>query len=258
MKLHILFLCFLFGAVIKISGQQPGCTINMHSHNDYLQARPFWMAYNNRAASIEADIILHNDTLYVAHEKETIKATDVFEIMYLQPLISALKNENDKRSLAILIDIKNDARKTLDRIVAALDIFVKENKNLLGKHDVKFVISGSRPSPQEYINYPDFIMFDHQNAEDIAQVPMHKVFMMSFSIAGYVKQENGKRLPDLKKIKALIDIVHEYNKPVRFWGTPDTEEVWLQLSRLGVDYIGTDDPERFRKWCHEKPEKIKI
>jgi alkaline phosphatase len=47
--------------------------IKIHSHNDYLRNAPFWEAYANNAASIEADVILEGNTLYVAHEKESIK-----------------------------------------------------------------------------------------------------------------------------------------------------------------------------------------
>ena len=48
-------------------------TYKVHSHNDYEQELPFWYAYSNGAASIEADVFLKNGTLYVTHAENEIK-----------------------------------------------------------------------------------------------------------------------------------------------------------------------------------------
>ena len=38
---------------------------NAHSHNDYVRANPFYLAYNCHFASIEADVFLVDGELYV-------------------------------------------------------------------------------------------------------------------------------------------------------------------------------------------------
>lgn len=37
----------------------------IHSHNDYWRAKPFWTALSNGVISVEADVWLYNGTLYV-------------------------------------------------------------------------------------------------------------------------------------------------------------------------------------------------
>src|ERR1700750_333937 len=47
---------------------------NTHSHNDYEQPTPFWMAYQEQFGSIEADIFWLNGQLIVAHNLRETQA----------------------------------------------------------------------------------------------------------------------------------------------------------------------------------------
>jgi hypothetical protein len=40
---------------------------NVHSHNDYWRAKPFYTALSNGVISVEADVWLYNGTLYVCY-----------------------------------------------------------------------------------------------------------------------------------------------------------------------------------------------
>jgi alkaline phosphatase len=42
----------------------------VHSHNDYEQKVPFWYALGAGAKSIEADVYLVDNNLYVSHEQQ--------------------------------------------------------------------------------------------------------------------------------------------------------------------------------------------
>jgi|TARA_B110000444_G_scaffold57844_1_gene53876 alkaline phosphatase len=67
----------LVAVLVSISsfGQNAkGYSYKIHSHNDYMRDVPFWEAYANKASSIEVDIVLKNDTLFVAHEAESINS----------------------------------------------------------------------------------------------------------------------------------------------------------------------------------------
>ena len=68
--------------------------IEVHSHNDYVQANPFYGAYNANTPSIEADVYLVDGELYVAHLKKelVIVPERTLRSMYLEPL----KKEWDK------------------------------------------------------------------------------------------------------------------------------------------------------------------
>ena len=62
----ILFILFVLISVSP-SVKSQYSTLNAHSHNDYENKTPFWLAYNSHFGSIEADIWAVKDDLYVAH-----------------------------------------------------------------------------------------------------------------------------------------------------------------------------------------------
>lgn len=61
-------------------------TANAHSHNDYLQARPFHLAFDRGFGSVEADVFERNGELYVAHTAAEIDTARTLRSLYLQPL----------------------------------------------------------------------------------------------------------------------------------------------------------------------------
>lgn len=93
----------------------------VHSHNDYYQKVPFWKAYSCEINSIEIDVFLKRDSLYVTHsEHEIIKSRDI-ESLYLKPLKSALELKfRSDLSLQFLIDIKSEAKTTLKKLIEIL------------------------------------------------------------------------------------------------------------------------------------------
>ena len=56
---------------------------------------------------------------------------------------------------------------------------------------------------------------------------------------------NGKgRMVEEQRVKVqdFIDLVHSFDKPVRFWGSPDSKSAWKAFHEMGEDYINTDHP----------------
>ncbi|HEY9363863.1 MAG TPA: hypothetical protein VIQ00_11410, partial [Chitinophagaceae bacterium] len=72
---------FLFYCTVAQS--QTYIASNAHSHNDYLNSKPFTRAYEAGFGSIEADIFPVNDTLYVAHSKKEIQVQRTMKSLYL-------------------------------------------------------------------------------------------------------------------------------------------------------------------------------
>ena len=217
-------------------------TFKIHSHNDYLRETPFWEAYANKVASIEIDVILQNDTLFVAHEVETIHKRKTIGSLYLKPLTLAFSIDvKDRRDIQLLIDFKNTPYASLDKLIQVL----QEYQHLLKtpqKRGITIVISGSRPAVKDYVNYPNYITFDYQKLENIPEAAWEKVGLISLSFSA-ISQWNGKgRLleKDLNKVKYIVSKAHAYGKPFRFWGTPDSKTAWKVFTDLGVDYINTD------------------
>ena len=218
--------------------------VKIHSHNDYLQETPFWGAFASRAHSIEVDLVLKNDTLFVAHEESSITHGFTFEALYLEPIknVSQLF-EGNRLDFQLLVDIKTDAQITLKEVIKTLEPY-KQLCRPYKKDGVLITISGNRPKPEDYRNYPDHIFFDCQEIQATKGASWEKVSMISTSFKN-LSHWNGLGRMVAKEQNLVIDFVQKaktYNKPVRFWASPDTKTAWKQLSELGVEYINTDSP----------------
>lgn len=218
--------------------------IKIHSHNDYLQQIPFWEAYANGSASIEADVILQGDTLFVAHERESIRKGHTLTSLYLEPILQAKRLQlGNLHPFILLVDFKTEAYATINRLLKDLAPYQElweDRENPL----VKIVISGNRPQKEDYHQYPFPIYFDYQSIEDTENLPLEKIELFSLSFRNFT-QWNGKgRLvdSDIKKLRNAIEVAHKFGKPFRFWATPDSKTAWKALHELGVDYINTDHP----------------
>jgi alkaline phosphatase len=214
----------------------------IHSHNDYYQKTPFWEAYSCGLNSIEIDVFLKNDTLFVTHSKSEIIKNRYIESLYLKPIQNVLELDcrNDLQ-LQLLVDIKSETYSTLDKLTETLERYPK----IIFSQSIDIVVSGNMPKPEKYLDYPEHINFDYQSLEPIDNPKIwNKISMISLSFKK-VSCWNGKgRLIDLdhQKIKSIIDKVHSYNKPLRFWATPDSKSAWKIFSAMGVDFINTDQP----------------
>lgn len=189
----------------------------IHSHNDYAQELPFWEAYTHGASSIEADVFLKNNQLYVTHAEDEIVESKTLKSLYLDP-ISELVQDDEFRELQLLIDVKSEAKPTLKKLIEVLEDYPELKRNT----QLTMVISGNRPVPSAYKNYPNFIQFDHQNMNNLDDLSLEKVALISQNFRDYSVWNGLGKLTklDLKKIKALIEKAHSAGKPFRFWGTP--------------------------------------
>jgi len=235
-------------------------TPKIHSHNDYIRTAPFWEAYANGLESIEADVILLNGELYVAHENESITPERTLKSLYLDPIQVAYDLKiNNRKPFQLLIDIKTEAYSTMAKIEEAVAPYRQLYSARSGEPPlVTFVISGNRPKVSDYTNYPDHIVFDYQSITEIDELPLDKIALISLSF-GRFSDWNGKgRLIDShqEKLEEVIAIAHSLGKPFRFWATPDSKTSWKALSELGVDYINTDNPYAANAYLSSLPNRL--
>jgi len=226
-----------------------------HSHNDYKQAYPFSLAYNAAMESIEADVFLLNDTLYVAHEKKEIAPSRTLDSLYLRPLATLYKQNGnhpfaDKtKKLQLVIDIKENYQQTIPAIIKRLAAYQAIFNTSLNPDAVKVVLSGDLPNPEEFDNYPAHIYFDGRPNINYGNA-LSRVAMISQDIKKY-SLWNGEGTPNPHDKEILIKVVkaaHELGKPFRFWATHDSPNTWLELEKIGVDWINTDHPDELRKY----------
>lgn len=224
--------------------------ILIHSHNDYERRVPFYQAYAQQVASIEADIFEQNGELLVAHTKDELKTAQTIDELYITPIVNLFKQnggnpwKDSGKTLTLLVDLKTPANPTLDILLTKLEkhpTVFDPAKNPLA---VRVIISGNRPDPKDFYKYPSIISFDGEHLNYTAK-ELEKISMISLSLREH-SDWNGKGLfkKDQKAVvDKLIADVHALGKPIRFWATPDGVNAWNMLHNMGVDYINTDAPE---------------
>ncbi|MBX2816462.1 MAG: hypothetical protein KTR24_10705 [Saprospiraceae bacterium] len=216
-------------------------SVLIHAHNDYLQEAPLINALEVGCASIEVDLILRNDTLFVAHEEESIDRTKTFASMYLTPLQDHLLVNSLAQPTALLIDLKTPAATTLPLVIRTLQSY-----DLLLRHQatgsLSFVISGNRPAVDAYAGFPDIVAFDYQDLQPVPMAAQSRIAMVSLPFRRFSSWDGkGKlRRRHARKIRKAIQFAHDMDKPFRFWGTPDHAHAWQTLHQLGIDYVNTD------------------
>ncbi|WP_244214231.1 alkaline phosphatase [Pedobacter jejuensis] len=221
-----------------------------HSHNDYHQDIPLLQAYYAKMGSVEADVFLKDNELYVAHENSEIKPGRTLTQLYLSPLAKLFKEngnqafKNSEQTLQLVIDIKQDHINVLNKLISELKAFGDVFDVSKNSKAIKIVISGDMPVPSKFMDWPDYISFDGRPGIKYSADELKHVAMISQDIKKYTVW-NGKGVPtptDYAKLKQVVDDAHNLKKPFRFWATVDSKNTWIVLGRLGVDWINTDHP----------------
>lgn len=238
------FLFFITLFSLQLSAQQKNYTVsNAHAHNDYMHPLPFHTAFDAGFGSIEADVYPVDGVLYVAHNKKDIKPQRTLMDLYITPLLNELAKDSS-RQLKLLIDVKEHYRVSLQILLKEIEPLQKylATKDKINK-PIIILISGERPPPEEYKNYPGYIYFDDDLRLKHNPEEWERVEQVSLSFRRY-SNWNGKdeiSNHDKSLLQNVIDSVHNAGKTIRFWEAPDNEKSWKLQMELGADLIGTDE-----------------
>jgi len=232
---------------------------NAHSHNDYAQARPLYGALDNGFCSVEADVFLVDGKLLVGHERGELKPERTLERLYLDPLRKIVR-ENGGHALSrpsrfyLLIDVKTEAKTTytaLDSVLARYADILSVTQN--GKYRpgaITAVVSGNRAVDLMAKQEIRFAGIDGR-LSDLAS-PVQSDLMPWISDRWFRLfrwQGNGPMPPaERQKLRSYAAKAHEHGRLIRFWGTPEREELWRELLSAGVDLINTDKLAELRKF----------
>lgn len=242
--MRLIFLTTLLLLCFNLSAQL------IHSHNDYEQKQPFFDAYNLGFDSIEADLYLKDNELYVAHDWDKISPEKTFKKLYLAPVLVKI-NDNDgfpyphKKPLQLLLDLKKDGKEILKLLYAQISPYQKELQH------VQISISGDMPPPDEFQQYNKIFNFDGRQELTYSEAALKRVSLVSASFLSFGTYWAGKTpLPDevFQKINAFVEMNHAKGKKVRIWATPNTTLGFETLKKLKVDFIGTDDLDLLAKF----------
>jgi len=246
MKKILITLFVLISVVPSLRSQYS--TLNAHSHNDYENDIPFRLAYDNHFGSIEADIWAVKGDLYVAHSEREILPGRTLDSLYIQPIVRIFR-QNSGRAWAdnpstfqILIDLKSSVAQTLQLLVEKLgqypDVFnPRKNKNA-----IRIVITGNRPDPTEFKNYPGFLFFDGNLTRRYDKKQLNRIALYSENFKTYSSWNGKGEIPDEDRIRLTnaIDSAHALNRKIRFWNSPDNPDAWKTFIEMGIDFLNTD------------------
>lgn len=246
MKKISIAILFLISSIFSAKAQYS--TLNAHSHNDYANVTPFWLAYNNHFGSIETDIWVVDDNLFVAHSRVEIKPEKTLDSLYIQPIVKTFRQNKGKAwsdnssSFQLLVDLKTETEPALSMLVQKLRNYPDIFDPVVNKNAIRIVITGNRPVPSEFGKYPDFIFFDGLLGQNYTEQQLKRIALYSENIKIFTTWNGEGNMIDKDQIRLhhVIDSVHALNKKIRFWNAPDDINAWNTFMNMGIDYINTD------------------
>ena len=223
-----------------------------HSHNDYLNDSPLFRAIEYGFASIEVDIVLHKQSLYVAHHWWLKKKDKVIGKIYLDNLYKIF-NENDgyiqknRGPLILLVDIKTAANETylvLDKLLRKYrPMLTHMEGDSLIQGAVTIILSGNKPKSENLVDSKERYVFLDGRLSDIGKnisVNMMPLISIDWKDEFYWRGKNNISKEELNHLNGIISKVHLEGKKIRFWGSPDNDKSWKILYSAGVDLINTN------------------
>ena len=110
-----------------------------HSHNDYWRRVPLFSALEAGCASVEADVWLFDDELYVGHTTSSLTPSRTLRSLYVNPILEILERQNPdtpfhrnatrnngvfdtnpSQTTVLLIDLKTDGEATFPHVYEQL------------------------------------------------------------------------------------------------------------------------------------------
>lgn len=244
-------LCLLVFASVHLSAQSE---ILVHSHNDYSQMVPFYLAYGQMADSFEADVLWdeHTQKVLVAHEESQVKAENTLDELYILPIVEQFRKhggkawKNSDKSFFLVIDIKFDTENSIDAVLKSIEKYPDVFNPKINPFAPKIVFTGWIPEPEDFYHYPAIISFDGNLNLAYTEDELKRIAFFSDSFLNYSlwKGKGSIAHREKEKIIAAIDKAHNQGKKIRFWDAPDNVNTWEVFSMMGVDIINTDRPDR--------------
>lgn len=223
-----------------------------HAHNDYLHERPLLDALEHGFASVEADVFLVDGRLLVAHSREELRPDRTLERLYLEPLRELARAGGgrlwpDGPSLTLLVDIKADGQNAyaaLAKLLADYDDIASGMRD--GRFETKaitVVVSGDRAQQAIAVDEHRHVGVDGRLSDLKSEMPSDLLPLISDNWTLHFRWRGDGPFPadERAKLHHIVRQSHERGRRVRFWATPDREEVWRELLAAEVDLINTDD-----------------
>ncbi|KAJ7169971.1 hypothetical protein C8R46DRAFT_897007 [Mycena filopes] len=248
----------------------------IHSHNDYWRDVPLLTALSQGVASVEADVWLVGETLFVGHEMAALTPARTFESLYVEPLVSIIEGQNPKSQftvnqtsvngvfdtspttpLQLLVDIRRTVPEasTLPFVLTALQplrergfLTTCESNGTCNPGPVIVVGTGNTPlagiqrltSRDVFFDAPLITLNDTFDPTISPLASTDYEVAVGWSGIGNINQTQ------LSTIQQLVGTSHSLGIKARFWDTPGwpihaRNNVWQTLMDNGADWLNADD-----------------
>ncbi|KAI9669003.1 MAG: hypothetical protein M1817_005160 [Caeruleum heppii] len=250
----------------------------IHSHNDYWRDVPFYSALSVGAISVEVDVWLYNETLYVGHERAALTSARTLKSLYIDPLLDTLRRQNPPnpfdptkiekngvydtsagQPFHLWIDVKTDGPTTWPFVVRALEPLRQGNwlsaPNANGSgivtRQVTVIGTGNTPlslvqgiSNRTYFYDGPIPTLDSTFANITSAVSP----IASTSFRRVFGDVRGTELnsTQLELLRNQIRVAKGKGIQTRYWDLPGwpistRNGIWRQLRTEGVDLLNVDD-----------------
>jgi glycerophosphoryl diester phosphodiesterase len=266
-KIFTIVTCWLVIALYPVGdvlGDPPaGPLVNAHAHNDYEHARPLLDALDHGFTSIEADVFLVDGELLVAHQLKDVQSERTLESLYLKPLYERVKTYGGSvfqsgEGVTLLVDIKRDGA----AVYAELEKLLQKYAEIIsvtvdGIHHQKAVtviVSGDRPIAEIIASNPCYVGIDGRLSDLDSDWPASLMPLISDNWRihfRYRAREEDFTEAERMKLQDIVQKTHQRGRRLRFWATPESEQMWNILQEAGVDLIGTDELSRLSQFLFD-------
>lgn len=244
---------------------QPTPQPHAHAHNDYAHERPLLDALAHGFTSVEADVLLIDDELFVGHDLPSgPHQLPTLREAYLQPLRQRVEQQNGQvypgyeGPFYLMIDSKTEADATYERLREELVDFQSILSYTQDGHyrpgPVTVFLSGNRPMEALGQDTLQLAGIDGR-PEDLGQA-YDSTFMpvISQHYRAIVDWDGKQPLsrPQRKTLERLARRAHQEGKKVRLWATPESVLVWETLLSAGIDLINTDQLAELQQFLNKR------
>jgi hypothetical protein len=249
-----------------------------HSHNDYWRKVPLYSALQAGCISVEADVWLVDDDLYVGHSTSSLTSNRTFKNLYINPLLDILAKQNPTtkfhpdhtsppngvfdtdpaQTLTLLIDFKTDGHLLWPYVVSQLaplrqaDLLTYHDGTTLTSRPITAVATGNAPFDLLTSNSTHLDIFFDVPLDRITSSPPSPYnatnsYYASTSLSSTIGPIWSKpSTSQLATMRAQIAAAHAHGLKARYWETPAwprglRNHVWNVLVEAGVDVLNVDD-----------------
>jgi glycerophosphoryl diester phosphodiesterase len=132
------------------------------------------------------------------------------------------------------------------------NIFTSIEKDQVHPSAITVVLTGDRPKLDPSDPSLRYVGLDGRVSDADSRAPAHFMPMISDSWRSQFHWNGSGEMPPTERAK-LADIIskaHNAGRVVRFWETPENENLWRELRADGVDLLNTDQLARLAKFLN--------